>query len=193
MLKARVLYGLMSCISILQTGCLSSPVKNDDSVPSKITDLKVTPVGCGDDPLDFYNAMPVLSDVEPPQNEIQDLQAQKIHQDCSKLRKAIKLSIPGSEIQNDEKALVLLNELKLNSTLVGRDRKFSLLLLQHVSQRQQLRKLLAAQEKRRIKADEKNRILKSQLEILQSQLDQLKKIEIEIDKKERSVISPIVE
>jgi hypothetical protein len=182
----------LSGMIILQAGCLSHPVINEPA-PDKAIEMKADFVGCEDDPLDYYNATPVLSEVAPMYVGDNGVERQKMDEDCSKLRKAIRLSIPGSEIQNDEEALVLLNQLKLDSTLVGRDLKFSLLLLQHVSQRQQLRKMLTVQEKRRIKADEKNRILKSQLETLQSQLDQLKNIEIELDKKERSVTSPIGE
>lgn len=192
MLKLRIFYAVLIGMLILQVGCLSHPVKNEPE-PEKPVELKTDPVGCGDDPLDYYNAMPVLSEVVPRHDIDSGIERQKIDEDCSKLRKAIRLSIPGSEFQNDEQALVLLNELKLDSTLVGRDLKFSLLLLQHVAQRQQLRNMLALQEKRRIKTDEQNKILKSQLKTLQSQLDQLKNIEIELDKKERSVVSPIGE
>ncbi len=192
MLKLRTFYGALISMIILQAGCLSRPIINEPS-PDKSIEMKADSVACEDDPLDYYNAMPVLSEVAPRHDIDSGIERQKVDEDCSKLRKAIRLSIPGSEFQNDEQALVLLNEIKLNSTLVGRDLKFSLMLLQHVSQRQQLRNMLALQEKHRIKTVEKNKILKSQLETLQLKLDQLKNIEIELDKKERSVISPIGE
>lgn len=169
--------------------------------------LKAEPVICEDDPLNFYNAMPVLNARQAGATSNNTNSADKLSEDCLKLLKAIKLSMPGSKKQNDEKALSLLNELSQNSALVDRDLKFSMVLLQHLSQRQQLRKKIEAQEKSRIKTEQKNAALKNQLEAqksqlealqsqreaLQSQLDQLKNIEIEIDKKERSVISPISE
>jgi hypothetical protein len=192
MINNRVLYGALSCILIVQTGCLQNRI-NNESDPIEMTSLRTEPVACEDDPLDFYNAMPVLDDMDTSEKPDHTLPVDKLRQDCMKLRKAIQLSIPGSKKQNDEKALILLNELTKNSTLVGRDLKFSMLLLQHVSQREQLRKIIETQKKSHIKSEQKITALKSQLEILQSQLDQLKNIEIEIGKKERSVISPIGE
>jgi hypothetical protein len=207
MITNRILFGALSCILILQTGCLRNSPENkpgpfvatglknieNESGLFEAGGLKAGPVDCEDDPLDFYKAMPVLDDTEAGAKSSKTILAEKLSEDCQKLRKAIKLSIPGSKKQNDEKALSLLNELMQNSVLVGRDLKFSMLLLQHVSQRQQLRKKILLQEKRRLITEQKNAELQSQLETLQSQLDQLKNIEIEIDKKERSVISPISE
>jgi hypothetical protein len=192
MIKNRVLFGFFSCFLILLNGCLQNRI-NSDSDTIAMASLKTETVSCEDDPLDFYNAMPVLDDINEDEKPEHTLPADKLRQDCMKLRKAIQLSIPGRNIQNDEKALSLLNELTKNSTLVGRDLKFSILLLQQVSQREQLRKVIEAQKKRHIKSEQKITALKSQLETLQSQLDQLKNIEIEIGKKERSVISPIGE
>ncbi len=192
MIKNRVLYGSLCCFLILLSGCLQNHVKNE-SDPIVKTDLKTEPVACEDDPLDFYNAMPVLDDMDTGEKHDHVLPVEQHRQDCMKLRKAIQLSIPGSKKQNDEKALSFLNELTQNSTLVGRDLKFSMLLLQHVSQREQLRKIIETQKKSHIKSEQKVTALKSRLETLQSQLDQLKNIEIEIGKKERSVISPIGE
>lgn len=87
------------------------------------------------------------------------------------------------------------------------------MLLQHVLQRQYLAKTIATQNQKLKKTEmqnivlrnqlktlmnlkktrAQNIVLRSQLKTLQSQLDQLKNIEIEIDRKERSIISPIVE
>ncbi len=186
-----ILYAVLSSIMILQTGCLRNNVRNGHE-SSVSTAEKIESADCQDDPLDFYNAMPVLADAEPTENYNQ-IPFDEHAVDCVKLRKAIKLSLPGGKNQNDQLALSLLNELIQNSSLTGRDLKFTMLLLQHVSQRQQLRKMIALQEKHQIKIRQENMALKSRLETLQSQLDQLKNIEIEIDKKERSVFSPISE
>jgi hypothetical protein len=207
MIDYRVLSVALSCILVLQTGCLRNNVENksepivvaslnnieNESGSLAIASLVVQPVACDDDPLDFYNAIHVLDDTEADAKSSNTMHTEKFRQDCLKLLKAIKLSMPGTKNQNDEKALSLLNELTQNSTLVGRDLKFSRLLLQHVSQRQQFRTKLELLQKRRIIVEQKNTALTNQIETLQSQLDQLKNIEIEIDKKERSVISPIGE
>lgn len=188
MIDTKVISGALSCSLFLLAGCLHNQV-DIDSGPVLMSSMQTEAVTCEDDPLDFYNAMPVSDENEVDTTAPNSLQSD----DCKKLRKAIRLSMPGSKNQNDEKALNILNELAQSSTLTGRDIKFSLLLLQHVSLRQQLRKRIETQEKRLMNSEQKNSALKSQLEILQSQLDQLKKLEIEIDKKERSVISPIGE
>ncbi len=50
--------------------------------------------------------------------------------------------------------------------------------------------MIGGQEKRLVKTEAQNTVLRSQLKILELQLDQLKNIEVEIDKKERSVTYP---
>ena len=87
--------------------------------------------------------------------------------------------MPGSKQQNDIQALILLNDLKLSGTLTKSDQQFNDMLLQHVSQRQELRNMIGSQDER--------------LKKTETQIDQLKDIEVEIDKKERSVTSPIDE
>jgi len=192
MISERILFSVLSCILILQTGCLRNNVK-DEPVSIEATDLKVAAVTSEDNPPLFCNAITAMDDTEPGAKISNAMPTEKFWEDCLKLRKATKLSLPGSKNQNDEKALRLLNELTENSALAGRDLKFSRLLLQHVSQSLQLRKKIKLQEKHGIEIEKKNSALKTQLETLQSQLDQLKNIEIEIDKKERSVISPVDE
>lgn len=98
---------------------------------------------------------------------------------CSRLQEAIRFSMPGSKDQNDRKAINIMTELKDNELLSDIDQRFNILLLQHVSQRQELRNLIGSQDKR--------------LKKTETQLDQLKDIETEMDKKERSVTSPVDE
>lgn len=183
MIKYSISFAALGFMLLTQVACTHGNMRNFQSES----------LGCEDDPLDYYHNLPVLSDMEPSAKASNAKPIEKNLQDCLKLRRATKLSFPGSDHQNDQKALVMLNELKQKSSLSGRDLRFAGLLLQHVSQRQKLRNLIGAQEKRQIKLNEQNVELKNQLETLQSQLDQLKNIEIEIDKKERSVISPIDE
>jgi hypothetical protein len=87
--------------------------------------------------------------------------------------------MPGSKQQNDKKALTLLKDLKQAEMLSEDDQRFNNMLLQHVSQRQELRNMIGSQDQ----------LLKQ----TETQLDQLKSIEVEIDKKERSVSSPVDE
>ncbi len=87
--------------------------------------------------------------------------------------------MPGSIQQNDIQALILLNELKLSGTLSKSNQQFNDMLLQHVSQRQDLRNMIGTEDE--------------PLKKTETQIDQLKDIEVEIDKKERSVTSPIDE
>jgi hypothetical protein len=87
--------------------------------------------------------------------------------------------MPGSKQQDDKKALVLLKQLNHSEELSERDQQFNNMLLEHVSQRQNLRNMIGTQDE--------------QLKKTETQLDQLQNIEVEINKKERSVTSPIGE
>lgn len=181
---------LLACISVLQTGCIAGNIKNEPSAPpAKATAespaLKAHPLAC-DELLADYNDPPALADDE---TDVTKSSADA----CIKLREAFRLSTPYSKYQSDKKALVLLKELKHNTALPVNDLHINNLLLQHVSQRQKLRTVIGAQDQRLKKSEAKNTVLQNQLKTLQSQLDQLKNIEVEIDKKERSVTSPIGE
>ena len=148
-----------------------------------------SPSAC-DDPLDNYNELPAQVEVEPTTAEISTLPVENGTEVCLRLREAIRLSMPGSKQQNDKKALVILKDLERSQVLSDSDLRFNNMLLQHVSQRQTLRTTIGAQEQRLVKTEAQNTELSNQLKVLQSQLDQLKNIEVEIDKKERSVTSP---
>ncbi len=161
--------------------------------------------------LNYYNGQEVVAD------KTHLLLVENSSDACLKLRQAVIFSIPGGKQQCDEKALLLLRNLKHKEALSDKDQKFNDRLLQHVSQRQYLRNVIATQalnlkkiktqnielqEKIKIlqprteqlkKTEVQNTVLRNHLITLQSQLDQLKNIEVEIGKKERSVISPIEE
>ncbi len=188
MTKNIVVYGIVVCISVLQTGCMQGNPK-DVSVPAEATVVEAQP-SC--DPLGYYNEL-AQADDKPSATETNIWPVESGTDVCLKLREAIRLSMPGCKQQNDKKALVLLKDLKRTRVLSDSDVRFNNMLLQHVSQRQNLRKMSSAQEKRLIKTKMQNTVLRSQLKTLQSQLNQLKNIEVEIDKKERSVTSPIGE
>ena len=157
--------GILSCIFILQTACMAGNYISAS-----------TPCG---NPLDYYNELSSQTDKEPSSTETHALPTGNDTHACFKLQEAIRLSMPGSKQQNDIQALTLLKDLKLSGALSKSDQQFNDMLLQHVSQRQDLRNMIGTQDER--------------LKKTETQIDQLKDIEVEIDKKERSVTSPIDE
>ncbi len=174
MTKKITVYGLLFCFLILQTSCMQG---NTKTAPSEML-LKTQSATC-DELLHDKNNLALLT--------------KKNTKACIKLHKAIEISTPGNDYQSDSKALVLLKDLKQSKILSEHDQKFNNLLLQHVSQRQKLRQIINAQKTNLKKIKVQNTVLHNQLDTLQSQLNQLKTIEVEIDKKERSVTSPIGE
>ena len=165
MTKNLFKYGILSCIFILQTTCMAGNYISAS-----------TPCG---DPLDYYSELSSQTDKELSSTESHGLSADNDTHACFKLQEAIRLSMPGSKQQNDIQALILLKDLKLSGALTKSDQLFNDMLLQHVSQRQDLRNMIGSQDER--------------LKKTETQIDQLKDIEVEIDKKERSVASPIDE
>lgn len=185
------MYGTVVCVSILQTSCALSNLKGvETSAEATAVDAQLP--AC-DNPLIFYSELAAQANNEPSTAETSTLPVENSTDVCLKLREAIRLSMPGSKQQNDKKALVLLEDLKHTHVLSGSNLLFNNMLLQHVSQRQNLRITIDTQEKRLINTETQNTVLRNQLKTLQSQLDLLKNIEVEIDKKERSVTSPINE
>ena len=182
MTKNIVIFGILACISALQTGCM----------PDKLIDK---PAACGD-PLDYYNELAAQSAKQHSTTKTSTLPVKKDTEACFRLQKAIWLSMPDSKQQNDKKALALLKELKHSGALSESDQRFNNMLLQHVSQRQDLRNMIGTQDKQLKKTETQLDQLKDideQLKKTETQIDQLKNIEVEIDKKERSVTSPIGE
>ena len=183
MTKNIIIYGILACISTLQAGCMQN---NPKDVPAEATVVEAQP-SC--DPLGYYNGL-AQADDKTSATETNIWPVESSTNVCLKLRKAIRLSMPGCKQQNDKKALVILKDLEHSRVLSDSDLRFNNMLLQHVSQRQTFRTKISAQEQRLVKTEAQNTVLSNQLKTLQSQLDQLKNIEIEIDKKERSVSSP---
>lgn len=186
--KYLAVYGTIVCISILQTSCATSNLKGIQT-PIEATAADARPTTCGDS-LNYYSQLEAQANDEPSTANTNTLPVENSTDVCLKLREAIRLSMPGSEQQNDKEALVLLQELKRTGVLSGSSLQFNNMLLDHVSQRQNLHITLDAQQK---KVETQNTILRNQLKTLQSQLEQLKNIDVEIDKKERNVSSPINE
>jgi hypothetical protein len=145
---------------------------------------------CGD-PITYYSGLAVQTNEEISTASTTTLPVKQPTDACPKLRKAIFLSMPGHNDQNDKEALELLEDLKRTGMLSDSDLRFSNMLLQHVSQRQDLREQTASQKKRLVEVETQNTVLRNRLKTLQSQLDQLQNIEVEIDKKERSLAAPI--
>ena len=189
--KYLAAYGTIVCISILQTSCTMSNLKGIQT-PIEATGADARPTTCGDS-LNYYSQLAAQANDEPSTANTNTLPVENSTDVCLKLREAIRLSMPGSEQQSDKEALVLLQDLKRTGVLSGSSLQFNNMLLEHVSQRQYLHKTLDAQQKRLIKVETQNTILRNQLNTLQSQLEQLKNIDVEIDKKERKVSSPINE
>ncbi len=183
MTKNIIIYGILACISALQAGCMQN---NPKAVPAEATVVEAQP-SC--DPLGYYNEL-AQADDKTSTTETNTWPVESSTNVCLKLREAIRLSMPGCKQQNDKKALVILKDLERSQVLSDSDLRFNNMLLQHVSQRQSLRTMIGAQEQRLVKTEAQNTVLSNQLKTLQSQLDQLKNIEVEIDKKERSVTSP---
>ena len=178
--RKRAVYGLIVCLSILLCGCASRPETTaQDAQPSTCGDLLV-----------YYNELAAKTDVETATTETATLSAGSLTDICTQLRQAIVYSMPGGRQQNDKQALELLYDLELTGMLFGRDLQFKNMLFQHVTQRQELRDQIAAQKERLAEVETLNINLHKRLTTLQSQLDQLKSIEVEIDKKERSLTSP---
>ena len=165
MTKNLFKFVILSCIFILQTACMAGNYISAS-----------TPCG---NPLDYYYELSAAEDKELPSTETHIPPADNDIHACFKLQEAIRLSMPGSKQQNDIQALTLLKDLKLSGALSKSDQQFNDMLLQHVSQRQDLRNMIGTQDER--------------LKKTETQIDQLKDIEVEIDKKERSVASPIDE
>ncbi|MBE9561225.1 MAG: hypothetical protein IMF15_10580 [Proteobacteria bacterium] len=175
--KNIVVYAILTAALSLQAGC-------------RFNDIKDTPQSCTNS-LNYYDEGQTAANDKPPTK--QDKAVKEIPDACIKLSEAIRLSMPGGKQQDDEKALLILKDLKHSATLSGSDQQFNNMLLQHISQRQSLRELINTQKISLKKIETQNAILRNQLKTIQSQLDQLKNIEVEIDKKERSVISPMSE
>lgn len=189
--KYMTVYGAIVCISILQTSCATGNLKGIQA-PVEATAADAWPTTC-DDTLNYYSQMQAEANDEPSTENTSTIPVENSTDVCLKLGEAIRLSIPGSEHQSDKEALVLLQDLKRTGVLSGSTLQFNNMLLEQVSQRQHLRKMLDVQQKRLIKTETQNTVLRNQLKTLQSQLEQLKNIEVEIDKKERTVSSPINE
>jgi len=178
--RKRAVYGLVVCLSILLSGCAPRPEATvSDDQPSTCGDLLI-----------YYNKLSAKTDVETAISGKTTLSAGAHSAICTKLRQAIVYSMPGSRQQNDKQALELLHDLELTDVLHSRDLQFKNMLILHVTQRQELRDLIAAHKERLAEVESQNIDLHEQLTTLQSQLDQLKSIETEIDKKERSLTSP---
>lgn len=186
--KDLAVCGIVVCISILQSSCAPSTLK-DDRMHAEVAASNDHLPSCGD-PLIYYCGLAARTNEEISAVDTTTLSGEHATDACPKLRKAIFLSLPGNNQQNDQDALELLKDLKRTGMLSGSDLRFSSMLLQHVSQRQDLREHITAQEKRLVEVETQNTVLRNQLTTLQSQLDQLKNIEVEIDKKERSLTSP---
>jgi len=190
--KNRIKYGLLFCLLIFQAGCMPAKTKVEPMMPIAATVLNSQPPVC-DYPLDYNSQQASQLGEVSSVTENAGLPAINNMVACAMLRKAIKLSKPGSNQQENSNALLLLKELKKNNTLSDSDQRFSNLLFQYVAQRQQLVKEIAELENSLKKTRTQNTVLRNRLNTLQSQLNQLKNIEVEIDKKERSVTSPIGE
>ncbi len=177
-----------ACVSILQASC--APVTHENAqMPCGPGEMEAQPPLCGD-LFVYYSELASQTDKAPPTSDMTLLSAENGTDVCSKLRKAILLSMPGSKKQNDEEALEILQALERSDRLSGNDLLFIDMLTQHVYQRQDLRDKIAALKMRLVEVEQQKTELLNQLTTLQSQLDQLKNIEVEIDKKERSLTNP---
>jgi len=184
MTKNIVTHGILLCLLVLLTSCIPGNTKN--------TAIKSQPPVC-DSLLYYHNELAIQTNKKYLAKDSHNLTTKNITKTCLKLYQAIKLSIPGGDHQNNNEALKLLNNIKQSETLSDSDKQLNDLLLHNISQQQQLRQTINTQKQNLKKIKIQNTILHNQLDTLQSQLNQLQNIEVEIDKKERSVTSPIGE
>jgi len=181
-------YGIVICMSILQSSCTPTHLKGVQK-PAEATATDTQPLTCGD-PLVHYNGVAVQTNEGSSTVDTTALSVEHVTNACRKLHEAIVLSMPGSDQQNDKEALVLLQGLARTDMPSDSHLQFKNMLLQHVSQRQDLREQVSAQQKRLVEVETQNTVLRNQLETLRLQIDQLKNIEVEIDRKERFLTSP---
>lgn len=190
--KKWMLYGALAWLFTLQTGCMRSQVIEAPQPPAPrlipTTIEKAVFANCHDI-LIYHISRPNPTLMTSRVETAHALPHKEALNACIKLNEAIKLSTPGEKKQDDKRAMTLLKELHQDGVLVGSDLLYSKLMYQHISQSQALRKSIDTLKKHLKKTEAQNTKLKNQLGTLQSQLDQLKNIEIEIEKKERSVIS----
>lgn len=186
--KVRAMCSIVVCISILQASCAPS-MRKDEQVPLQAGAADTQPQACGD-PLIYFSKLTAQTNGELSKTAKPPLSMDDSTNVCRKFHKAIFLSMPDNEQQDDVEALKLLQELERTGALSGHDLLFNNMLLRHISQRQDLRAKIAAQNERLDEVEIKNTALLNRITILQSQLDQLKNIEVEIDKKERSLTNP---
>jgi hypothetical protein len=168
--------------------------------------------GCGD-MAEFYAAVPLLSE-GVGQEMLQVLSLNQAWGDnpCDQLRGALLLSKPGTAFRDDVKAGKLLRDFLDNPDRTRHpDRALASLLAEVVEERQWLQAeryslektitqeqgvsyrlaQILAQILKRERTTAKS--LRKQLETLQSQLDQLKSIERDINEKEQSAATPTVD
>ena len=186
--KDMAVYVIVISMSILLSSCASTSPKGGQK-PAEATATDTQPLTCGD-PLAHYSGLAAQTNEGSSTVDTTALSVEHVPDVCRKLHEAIVLSMPGSVQQNDKEALVLLQGLTRTNMPSDSDLQFKNMLLQHVSQRQDLREKIAAQHKRLVEVEKQNTVLSNQLKTLQLQIDQLKDIEVEIDRKERSLTSP---
>ncbi len=108
---------------------------------------------------------------------------------CSILHLGMILSTPGSKFQKDKKAIKLFEKILTINDVSSSDEKFARLIVPHIKQRQGLRNKIGVMDKALKKYQTKNATLNKRITVLQAQINQLKKLETEIEKKEQSVIT----
>ncbi|MCB1755733.1 MAG: hypothetical protein KDJ38_09435 [Gammaproteobacteria bacterium] len=112
---------------------------------------------------------------------------------CTVLHLAIMLSTPAGDVQNDSKSIKLYEKVQTMEAVSVDDMDFTIVNLNHLRQRQDLRNRIGAYDKELQANKKQNKNLQQQITVLQSQIEQLKSLEVEIGKKEQSVIAPAAE
>ncbi len=142
--------------------------------------------GCGNN-IAYMNSL-ISMNAEQYEPELERLDAKLDQSDsyCGVLHLAMLLSTPAPEVQNDSKAVKLYRKVLQMRGVNGTDQEFTEIFLAHTKQRQLLRNRIGAFDKELQKYKKENGLLKLQIE-------QLKSLEAEIEKKEQSVITPVSE
>lgn len=190
--------GLALVIAIVVSSC-NSMVKSNKEQTNLLPESKTTlDMGC-DDLLDYYEmifGMPVEMRVQ----ELDDLRKKVQHRDlvdrksCYQLQLSLLLTQQGAGIEDYEEANQILENFMYDTRNDNtREKQFALLLLAHVNQGRTL-----LRRNYDLEMQVKNEQIVSvkhakKLSELQSQLDQLKDIEKNINEKEQSITVPSID
>lgn len=161
---------------------------------ASIVNVETNPIQRCGDPLRYQN---IISRMTPDERQMElnklDAELETTDSYCPILHLAMMLSTPVPDIQNDRKSVKLFEKVQSMRDVTPDDMEFTEVSLNHLRQRQGLRNRIGAFAKELQLNKKYNTILEQKITVLQSQIEQLKSLEVEMGKKEQSVIVPVAE